>query len=136
MLAAFVGVCGNGWLSTAETTANDSATVRYPRFGRAHSPLDLEVEWTAGPRDLAGSRDAVLWVERAYLNDFAIEEVRPPPVAVTLDAERIRYSFQVSEPGVHVTVQFTLRANHGGVFSGSFGFGRDPGLTVRHYVFP
>ena len=60
MLAAVVGLFGAGWLSTAEATRSDSGTVRYPRFGRAHSPLELEIEWAAGPRD------AVLWIERAY----------------------------------------------------------------------
>jgi len=71
MLAAVVGLFGGGWLSSAETSGTDAATVRYPRFGRAHAPLELEVEWAAGPRD------AVLWIERAYLDGFAIEEVRP-----------------------------------------------------------
>jgi len=135
MLAAVGGVFGDGWLSAAETRGRGAAAVRYPRFGRAHSPLELEVGWTVGARDAAGP-DAVLWIDRAYLDDFAIEEVRPPPVAVTLDSERIQYSFRVSEPNVRVAVEFTLRADHGGVFSGSLGFGDEPGLTVRQYIFP
>ena len=136
MLAAVVGLFGNGLLSTAETSGADAATVRYPRFGRAHSPFELEVGWSAGASDAEGPRDAVLWIDRAYLDDFAIEEVRPPPVAVTLDSKRIQYSFRVSEPNVRVAVEFTLRAKHGGVFSGSLGFGEQPGLTVRQYIFP
>lgn len=135
MLAAVVGVFGDGWLSVAETRGPGGAAVRYPRFGRAHSPLVLKVEWTVGPR-VAAVPDPVLWIDRAYLDDFAIEEVRPPPVAVTLDSERIQYSFRVSEPNVRAAVEFTLRANHGGIFSGSLGFGEEPGLTVRQYVFP
>ena len=136
MLAAAVGLFGGGWLSTAETSGSGAAAVRYPRFGRAHSPFELQIGWSAGARDAAGPRDAVLWIDRAYLDDFAIEEVRPAPLAVTLDSQRIQYSFRVSEPNVRVAVEFTLRAKHGGVFSGSLGFGEEFGLTVRQYIFP
>ena len=136
LLAAAAGLFGGGWLSTARTRGSDATTADYPRFGRAHSPLELEVAWNAGPPNVAGPRDVVLWIERAYFDDFTIEEVRPPPVAVTLDSERIQYSFRVSEPDVRVAVEFTLRANRGGVFSGSLGAGHGSGLTVRQYIFP
>jgi hypothetical protein len=128
-LGAAFGIFGGGWLSTVEA-AGEGAVSRYPRFGRAHSPLELEVEW------VAQQTDTVLSVDRAYLDNFALEEVRPAPLAVTLDSERIHYWFRVSEPDARVVVGLTLRARHGGRFAGSFDVEREPGVGVRHYILP
>lgn len=127
--ASVLGLFGNGWLSV-ETAGNDAMKVRYPRFARAHTPLDFSVEWPAR------QPEAVLSIERAYLDHFAIEEVRPPPATVTFDRERLRYSFRVSESQMSVAVEFRLRAEHGGRLVGSFRFDEGLEVEVRQFVFP
>lgn len=44
LLGAGFGVFGDGWLSAARTAAGESLAAGYPRFCRAHAPLDLTVE--------------------------------------------------------------------------------------------
>jgi hypothetical protein len=127
---AAIGVFGNGWLSVVETVGDGELTLRYPRFGRAHTPLDLSIHWRSQ------DREAVLFIERAYLDHFAIEEVKPPPVAVTVDRERLRYSFRVSNPQVPVAVGFRLRAEHGGRFVGAISVDHERAVGIRLLLFP
>lgn len=130
IFGAAVGVFGNGWLSVVEMAGDNGSTVLYARFARAHSPIDLSIAWS--PQQ----SDAVLSIERAYLDHFAIEEVRPPPVAVTVDRERLRYSFRVGEGQTVAAIAFTLRAKHGGLFVGSVRFDDGTRIGIRQFVFP
>src|SRR5688500_10852973 len=71
LAAAAAGLFGHGWLSETEAAAGDALTVRYSRFFRAHSPIELAVEW------LPGSQEPALWIARSYLDEFEIAEIRP-----------------------------------------------------------
>jgi hypothetical protein len=130
VIAALNGLFGSGWASEVEAHGADGVSVRYARFGRAHAPLELEVEW------LASAGEATLSIERAYLAEFSVEQVWPAPAAVTIDPERVHYTFRVARPNERVTVSFELRARHGGRFAGSVGVGEGAGLRVRHFLFP
>jgi hypothetical protein len=130
VLAAVAGAFGGGWLSFQAATGGDSLVARYPRLGRAHSPLELHVTWPAS------QSEATLWIERAYLDDFAIEEVRPPPSSVTLHPQRIYYSFRVSNAGERVAIELRVRAKRGGRFVGSIGFEDEAAVAIRQFMFP
>jgi protein-L-isoaspartate(D-aspartate) O-methyltransferase len=127
--AAVAGVFGGGSMSYVEVTVGEVAA-RYPRFARADAPLDLVVEWT--PQ----ARDATIWVSRAYLEQFAVEEVRPPPSGTTLSSERIYYTFRTERAGDRIRVVFRLRPDHGGRLGGSLGLDAEPTIELRQLIFP
>jgi hypothetical protein len=131
VLAAVAGAFGGGWLSFQEATAgDDSLVVRYPRVGRAHSPLELRVGWPAS------QGEATLWIERAYLDDFAVEELLPPPSSVTFHPQRIYYSFRVSDADERVAIELRVRPKRGGRFTGSIGFEDEAAVAIRQFMFP
>jgi hypothetical protein len=129
-IAAAAGLFGNGPLSGRAESARDAFTVHYPRFARAHAPLELTVEW------LPGQQDAELWIARSYLDDFEIEEILPPPSAVSVDASRVHYTFLAREPGARIGTRFRLKPEHGGRLSGRIGASEELEVEVRQFVFP
>jgi hypothetical protein len=129
LAAAAAGLFGHGWLSESEAAAGGELTVKYSRFGRAHSPLELAIDWL--PRE----QEPALWISRSYLDAFEIDEVRPTPSAVTLAPDRIYYTFRSSEPAARVEVTFMLKAEHGGAYRGRVGIDRLE-VEVRQFVFP
>jgi hypothetical protein len=130
LIAAAAGLFGNGWLSEREVSAGGALTAKYPRFGRAHAPLELAVEWL--PRQEA----AALWISRSYLDGFEITEIRPPPSGVTVDAGRMRYTFRTARPHAPVRVAFMLKPKRGGSFIGRVGLEDELDVEIRHFVFP
>jgi len=129
-IAAGAGLFGNGPLSGRQATARDELIVHYPRFLRAHAPLELSVEW------LPRQQDADLWIARSYLDTFEIEEILPPPAAVTIGASRIYYTFRAREPAARIGARFRLRPKHGGRISGRIGSADELEVEVRQFVFP
>jgi hypothetical protein len=73
LLGAGAGLFGGGLLSDSEATAGDELTIDYPRFARAHAPLDVTIDW------LPRQEEASLWISRAFLDGFEIAEIRPTP---------------------------------------------------------
>src|SRR5688572_13690542 len=130
LAAAVVGLFGDGWLSESEAAVGDELIVRYSRFCRAHSPTELTVAW------LPRGQEPTLWIARSYLGEFAIQEIRPTPSAVTLEADRIRYAFRSSQLGARVEVTFRLKAEHGGPYRGRIGVDDGLDVEVRQLVFP
>ena len=130
LVAAVVGLFGDGWLGDSEAAVGDELIVKYSRFCRAHTPIDLIVEWA--PR----AEEPTLWIARSYLDEFEIEEIRPTPSAVTLEADRIRYAFRSSPRAARVQVAFRLKAERGGRYRGRIGIDAGPDVEVRQLVFP
>jgi hypothetical protein len=130
LIAALAGLFGNGWLSEREVSAGGALTAKYPRFCRAHAPLELAVEW------LPRQEPAALWISRSYLDGFEIAEIRPTPSGVTVDAGRIHYTFHTARPHAPVSVTFTLKPKRGGSFVGRVGLQDELDVEVRHFVFP
>ena len=129
--AAFGGVFGGpGWLSESEAAVGDELLVRYPRFSRASSPIELTVEWASRADEPA------LWIARSYLDQFEIEEIRPSPSAVTLDGDRIRYAFRAGDSVRRAAVTFRLKAERGGAHRGRIGVDEGLAVELRQLVFP
>jgi hypothetical protein len=89
-MAAMLGVFGGGWAARAEVRVGGALTVEYSRFARALSPDELTVNWR--PR----GEQSELWIERAYLEQFQVDEIQPTPAAVGVDRDRIYYTFLTS----------------------------------------
>jgi hypothetical protein len=130
IIAAAAGVFGNGWLTEVSDGADASLTIHYPRFHRAHSPFELVAEGT--PRQA----DFVVWIERRYLEKFAVDEIAPEPVVVTADTERIYYTFAARAGSARVTATMRLRAERGGLVSGAIGVEDEVAVDVRQLIFP
>jgi protein-L-isoaspartate(D-aspartate) O-methyltransferase len=127
---AVAGFFGGGSLSFVDVSAGEALVARYPRFARANAPLDLAVEWTAR------QGDATIWISRAYLDQFAVEELLPTPSGTTLDSERIYYTFRTQSPDDRIRVVFRLRPDHGGRLTGSLGVDAEATLELRQLIFP
>jgi hypothetical protein len=130
IVGAIAGIFGHGSSSVVEVTAGDGLTARFPRLARADAPLELDVEWTAARGETA------MWIARDYLDQFDVDEVRPPPVATTFDRTRIYYTFLTRRPGDRVQVVFRLRPQHGGRLVGLLGSDTEATVEVRQLVFP
>ena len=130
LAAAALGFFGHGWLSETEIAVGDQLIVKYARFCRAHSPIELAVDW------LPAGQEPTLWISRSYLDEFKITEIRPTPSAVTLGADRIHYAFRSSNPAARVEVTFMLKPEHGGPYRGRIGVDDGLGVEVRQLVFP
>jgi hypothetical protein len=124
---AAIGLFGNGWLSSRAATGGGQAAVLYPRFARAHTSFVMAIDWQG---------EATLSIDRAYLAHFAITEIRPTPVAETVDADRIHYTFERRRPGSRMSVELELRARRGGRVNGRLQAGIEPEIAVRQFIFP
>ena len=131
VLAAAVGLFGNGLFSTAAVASADGSLVaQYQRYWRARSPAALEVSWPAE----AG--ETTIWITGAYLDNFELSGVSPEPAAVAIGAERSYYTFNVREATATAHVSFRLEAKHGGSFEGTIGRVGGGELTIEQFVFP
>ena len=130
LIAAVGGLFGNGWLSEREVSAGGALTAKYSRFGRAHAPLELVVEW------LPRQEPAALWISRSYLDGFEIAEIRPTPSGVTVDAGRMHYTFRTAKPHAPVRVTFMLKPKRSGSFVGRVGLDDELDVEIRHFIFP
>jgi hypothetical protein len=131
VLAAGVGLFGNGLFSAAEAATGDGKlAARYQRYWRARLPGELEIRWPAD----AG--ETTIWIEDAYLDNFEIGGVSPTPAAVAIGAERSFYTFKVQEPNMMVRVSFRLEPKRGGSFKGRIGRADGGELTIEQFVFP
>lgn|SRR6185503_3805620 len=130
LIAAAAGLFGNGWLSGREVDAGGVLTAKYPSFCRAHAPLELAVEW------LPRQEQAALWISRSYLDGFEIAEIRPTPSGVTVDADRMHYTFRTAKPHTPVSVTFMLKPKRGGSFIGRVGLEDELDVEIRQFVFP
>jgi hypothetical protein len=130
IVGAIAGVFGHGSFSVIEVRAGDALTVRLPRFARAGAPLELDIEWSSQQDETA------MWIARDYLDQFEVDEVRPPPVATTFDRERIYYTFRTRRPRDRVEVALRLRPLHGGRLVGSLGVDTEARVEVRQLIFP
>jgi hypothetical protein len=128
-IAAALGLLGHGWLSSAEARAG-ALTAGFPRFARAHAPLEIVLEWTP-ERD-----DTDLWIDREYLDAFVIEQVLPASMSTAVDSRRIYYTFRARSPRTRISVRLTLKPARAGRLDGELGFDDGPEVVIRQLVLP
>lgn len=126
---AAAGAFGGGVLDETTASAGD-LRIAFPRFGRAHTPLDVEIEWSAD------APETVLWIARDYVDRFTIDEVRPSPAAVVVGPDRIFYTLRTQGAGSRVKARFALRPQGAGAVRGRIGVTDGPDVEIRHWVFP
>jgi hypothetical protein len=131
IVLALLGVFGGGPLSsTAAATQDDSLRVEYERFLRLGARALLHVEVTA-----ASGGEVRLWLDRAYLDGFRINEVRPAPLRTEATPERFVFVFRAGREQGPIQILFLLEAERIGRRAGRLGVGNEA-ITISHFIYP
>lgn len=130
--ATLLGVFGSGPLSHSSTSAG-ALTLNYERLVRERAPTALRVQ--LAPEAVADG-EAVLWLNRPFLNRIQIQQFMPQPVEMATDADRIRFHILVAnteQPG-EITIEF--EPSQPGLMDGRLGLDGGPDLAFTQFVFP
>jgi hypothetical protein len=118
LLAAAAGLLGSGPLSTAVTAVPDRFDVTYQRFSRYQTPETLTLNfWPA----VTASGEAAVWFDREYLERTRVGPITPRPTRVEAADQRVRYVFQVNQPGRPLGVTFSLQLQRVGLVRARMG---------------
>ncbi|GBF04458.1 hypothetical protein DAERI_020055 [Deinococcus aerius] len=93
VVAAFLGLFGDGPLSEGQRTAGGEVTLAYQRFARVEnqSPLRLVVQ--------VPGREVKITLSRDYADDVQVQTVTPQPDAMTSSPDGLSLTFQPERPG-------------------------------------
>jgi hypothetical protein len=127
VLAASLGLFGEGPLARAEATGPDGVVVRFARFARARLPERLTVALPDGASSLR--------VSAGLLVDAEILDVTPPPRRVRYAAGEHVYEFDAA-PGAPLEVTFRLQYPRAGRARGWVAGGEGPRLELQVFVHP
>ena len=122
VLAAALGLFGNGVLSRAEIHAADAAlSIRYERFIRAGAPTRLTVLVRGpGPLELHMSRD--------YFDRLTIDRITPEPASLDVGSDEVRLTFRAGGTDTS-TILIDAEPRRAGRYHGAFRVSSGP--TVR-----
>jgi hypothetical protein len=98
LLAALVGLFGNGPLSRASAT-DGPLHVEYERFAHARTLTTLRITL----RELKGE-SVRLAIDREYLDAMPIELIRPLPIRTVSAGREMLYEFAVAGSEAHITL--------------------------------
>lgn len=133
VLAAAVGVFGNGPVADATARSSDGAyEVRYPRLARHRAPSTIRVTIRQG----AVQGEARIAVERSYADGMQIEEVYPEPESVEAGADEFVYTFAAAAEGGAMTVVFAVLYEDIGRNGGTITLEGHPPVRLSQFVYP
>ncbi len=133
LLAALVGLVGDGPLSDASAGDGGALRVEYPRFARHRAPGTLEFRLTPGD---GAQREARVWLNREYLRGVTVETVFPEPASVETGPEGITYVFTLAQPGQPATVIFNLMHETIGRQQGRVRLDDGEPVTFGQFIYP
>lgn len=129
LLAALLGAFGTGLFSTVETVGpNGAYSVSYNRFERVQSPVTLRV------RPAHTGRRTVVWISASYLHRVTVNSILPEPESMTLDADRVLFSFATASPGG--AIRFELEGGSAGPVAGELGVDDAAAVPIRQFFYP
>jgi hypothetical protein len=124
VLAAALGLFGNGVLSHAEArSADGSLAIGYERFLRSGTAMRLVVQVTA-------SGAVELHVNRTYFENLKIDRITPEPETVAVGTDDVRLTFAAGAPGGRI-ILFDAEPLHMGRYQAAFGL--TPGTAAVHF---
>jgi hypothetical protein len=135
LAAAFLGLCGSAG-PLAKASAGDAASglkVEYDRFARHGGVAKLDVR--VGP-ELIKDGAVRLWVENAYVEDFAVESFTAEPDATHSGPDRAVYTFAVADASEPVTIGVQLRPGGYWLYRARLGVVDGPEVALRQFVYP
>jgi hypothetical protein len=124
VLAAALGLFGNGVLSHAEVRSPDgSLAIGYERFLRSGRTMRLVVE-------VSGTGALELHVNREYFENLKIDRITPEPESVAVGADDVRLTFAAGPAGGR-TILFDAEPLHMGRYQAAFGLA--PGTAAVQF---
>ncbi len=131
VLAGLAGVFGGGGL--AKSAAESGPTrIEYPRFLRAHSPVEIRLS-ISGNAEEAGT--TLVAVDNAFFDVYGIEPISPAPEKQTLGDNAIVYHF-AHEAGARGPIILQVKATRMGLRSATITVGDQPAIRLRSFIFP
>lgn len=134
VLAALVGVFGDGPVSTAQrTTASGALTAEYQRFARHQGQSSLHVH--VAPAAVEQGTATVVLAED-YVTANEVEQVSPQPDAVTAVPGGLAYVFDVDGRSTSLDVRFDVRPDDVGLLRFGVGVDGDEPLQLWQLIYP
>jgi hypothetical protein len=133
LLAGVLGAFGRGALSHARAGDSRIFGAEYSRVIR-HGATD-ELTIFVGPGLQADSAIHIA-ISRAYLAEFAIEDVQPEPTTQHQSGDYTVYEFLRADPRMPLRVNIQMRPNNYGAVSARLQLVGSNTLEVRQFIMP
>lgn len=131
VLAGLIGFFGGGGVANA-TAEVGSVRVEYPRFMRAHVPVEIRVFLADDARDPGATS---ITIDAAFFDAFTIEQVSPKPEKETLGAGGIVFEFARSA-GAHGPIIWQVKSTQTGLRSAAITVEGEPTVLARPFIYP
>jgi hypothetical protein len=128
LISALLGLFGSGPLSRVEARSG-AFTADYPRFTRIDAPQHIVLN-IQSPEDHVDIR-----VDNAYLHQFQVEGITPPPTETRLEQDHTVYIFD-AQPGAVGEIKVDLRAQEYGIVSGTLTSSTGDSIFLRQIIYP
>lgn len=134
IISALLGLLGSGPLaSRVFDSSQQGFRLEYQRFLRQRAPTRLRL--LLKPK--SNSKDEVqVWYDRALVEHFVVTHVVPWPIRVEIGAERLTYTFRVTDQEKPFLITFFLEPETFGSLSGRVGTEDNDSLYLRQFVYP
>ena len=134
VLVAVLGLLGGGGplSSTTGGSEADGLRIEYDRFLRQGKPSSFDIRAQAAE----GENQLRLWIERSYLSSFQLEQIVPEPSQTETHSEQLIFTFDLTQPGDSIELNFELRPERVGSISGKVGIEDGPALEINHFIYP
>jgi hypothetical protein len=139
LLAALLGLFGNGWLSHAQTSDSGGALrIEYDRFVRHQARGELRVHFN--PAAAAGG-DIGLWIDQQYLDSIEMTQITPEPRDQIAVSDGVIYIFEAKADGESVEVLFQFEVQSMGTLRGRFAVANSKNtigeqLSINQWSYP
>ena len=134
LLAALLGLLGQGPLSVARTGAPDAGlALEFERIDRARAPTGMTV--TLAP-NIAQSGSARLAVSREFVDRISIDEIVPEPESVETGRDAVTYTFDVKDASQPAAIRFDFQHKFAGLMRGAVQMEGGPALPFEMFVWP
>jgi hypothetical protein len=77
-----------------------------------------------------------IWLSRAYLEDVSVQHIQPAPQRIEAGADRLTYSFALSQASQPTEVHFIVEPQRPGRVAGQLGWTDSTSLHFAHFIYP
>ncbi len=135
VIAALLGVFGNGPLSTARAVdPTGQLRVDYDRFVRHVAQTDLVL--TIAPTAATAGRVTAVVDQTWFTDAIWLEQISPQPSSSTLHGDVVELEFEVRDPAQPLAIGIRYRPDAIGVLHPAFGLDRSGMVRLRQLSYP
>lgn len=132
VVVAATGALGGGGPLSQASAAGDALQVRYPRFARHGTPLEIELQVATAA---VGEQPFSITLGGAYGDRLHIDGIVPAPARVWSGAHGLTFEFAPAS-GPRQVIRIAGDTDTVGNFAGEVGLGERPPLRLRTFVYP